>query len=157
MAKIIARHLAIDMYKCKAKQFENSGAPAEDVAELFKSNGLEVISTNFQIINPGHKMIMLTFAEGHCSIHLFNALNYAAVDFFLCEPAATPEKLFSSLRNLFDPDKVKTTSLNRGDFGTVPDMKPTIKTRIAPLHRIHNTGARVIRLLAHRPSLHEKF
>ena len=29
-------------------------------------------------------------------------------------------------------------------------MKPKIKSRVAPLRRIHNTGAKVIRLLARR-------
>ena len=154
MAKVIARQLTIDMYNCKSDALTTAAESQADIIKCFTDNGIDVFSTEFFEINQSHKMFLLLFEEGHCTIHLFNVLSYVAIDFFLCEPSATPEKLFSSLRNYFVPEKTKTTYLKRGDFGTVADMKPQTRTRT---HHIRNTGAKVIRLLAHRPSLHEKF
>lgn len=152
MAKVIARHLTMDMYKCNPDALVNSELPKEDIIDLFNKNGFDVISSELFDLNAGHKAFFMLFSEGHCSIHTFPILGYVAIDFFLCEPAASPEKFFTDLRNIFSPQKTKTTYLKRGDFGTVADMKPVIKTKS---HRIRNTGVKVIRLLSHRPSLYE--
>ena len=101
-------------------------------------------------MDDGHFAILVLLKEGHMTIHAYSELKYVAADVFLCDQNAEPELFFKALRSFFKPDKTKTTYLKRGDFGTVKDMKPKIKTKVAPLRRIHNTGARVIRLLAHR-------
>ena len=54
------------------------------------------------------------------------------------------------LAAFFKPEKTRITVLKRGDFKQGSDMKPQIKTRVAPLRKIHNTGAKVIRTLARR-------
>jgi S-adenosylmethionine decarboxylase len=54
------------------------------------------------------------------------------------------------MRSFFKPDKTKTTLLKRGDFTSLKEIKPKVKTHVAPLRKIHNTGAKVIRILAHR-------
>lgn len=54
------------------------------------------------------------------------------------------------MRNFFKPDKIKSTLLKRGNFGTPKDIRPKVKTKVAPLRKIHNTGAKVLRVLARR-------
>lgn len=54
------------------------------------------------------------------------------------------------------PEKIRMTYLKRGDFGTVKDVKPRIKIRIAPLRplrSIKNKGAKVIKTVARRIKL----
>lgn len=154
MAKVLARQLTIDMYKCDPETMLQEEEQKTAIINLFAANKIDVESVDVHELNRGHKTMIFFFSEGHCIIHFFNVLSYVAVDFFLCEPAASPEKLFSSLRDLFTPQKTKTTYLKRGDFGTIADMKPKIKNNS---HRIRNTGAKVMKLLSHRPSLHDKF
>ena len=55
-----------------------------------------------------------------------------------------------AMRSFFKPDKTKTTLLKRGDFTSAKEIKPKVKTHVAPLRKIHNTGAKVIRILARR-------
>ena len=148
MAKVIARHLSVDMYNCKPERINELDNPKDAIVALFERNGFTVFDSAVHVLNSGHKTMTLIFSEGHCAINSFHALGYVAIDFFLCEPGASPEKLFNSIRDIFQPDKTKTTFLKRGDFGTVADMKPKVSTKYAPLRRIHNTGARVIRMLA---------
>ena len=93
----------------------------------------------------------MLLAEGHFAIHLYKSFAYVAADLFLCQFSAAPEDLLQKIKNIFKPEKFRTTYLKRGDFSVSgADMKPQTKTKVAPLRRIHNTGAKVIRLLAHR-------
>ena len=147
---IIARHLTIDMYNCKPNHLPDSEDFQSELPSLIQSAGFHILTTETHAINEEHLAMGMLLHEGHFTVHIYTGLKYVAADLFLCEKDAAPELLFKSLRDLFKPEKTKTTYLKRGDFGTVKDMKPRIKTKVAPLRRIYNTGARVIRLLAHQ-------
>lgn len=148
--KTTARQIAIDMYKCKASRFENLEALQAQLQELMNEAGLTVLSSATQLFPEDHMTVCVIFPEGSLTIHVFANLDYVSVDLYLCQENATPEKYFAQLKKLFKPEKTKTTLLKRGDFGTVKDMKPKTKTRIAPLRRISNTGTKVIRLLSRK-------
>ena len=150
MEKIMARHLTADFYGCKASRLADEDSLRVKVSALFEESGFHVMASTVQDISEDHAALLLLFSEGHFAIHLYRALSYVAADFFLCEPAAAPEDLLQKIKHLFKPEKFRTTYLKRGDFSISADMKPQTKTRVAPLRRIHNTGAKVIRLLAHR-------
>ena len=118
---------------------------------LFEEHGFHVMASTLQDIDESHSALILLLAEGHFAIHLYHELAYVAADLFLCQFSAAPEDLLQKIKNVFKPEKFRTTYLKRGDFSVSgADMKPQTKTRVAPLRRIHNTGAKVIRLLAHR-------
>ncbi len=148
--KIIARHLTVDMYNCKTNKLADIELIKTTLQEIMQTSSFHILNLDAQIIDEDHFAMMLILKEGHLTLHTYTALKYVAADIFLCVQNAEPETLFKDLRNFLKPDKTKTTYLKRGDFGTVKDMKPKIKTKVAPLRRIHNTGAKVIRLLAHR-------
>jgi len=148
--EIIARQLTVDMYNCKTNRFTDMELLKSTLLEMLETSDFNVLKIDTEMMDADHYAMLLLLKEGHLTIHTYASLRYAAADIFLCEKEAEPEKLFKALRGFFKPDKTKTTYLKRGDFGTVKDMKPKIKTRVAPLRRIHNTGAKVIRLLAHR-------
>jgi len=148
--KIIARHVTIDMYNCKTNKFANIELLQTSLHNAIELSGLTIINSNTKILDNNHLAALILLKEGHITIHTYPDLKYVAVDIFICDKDAEPEKAVKALRNFFKPEKTKTTYLKRGDFGTIKDMKPKIKTRVAPLRRIHNTGAKVIRLLARR-------
>ena len=151
MDKIIARHLTADLYGCKASRLADEESLSVKVASLFEEHGYQVLSMTTQDINEDHSALLILLSEGHFAIHLYKSIAYVAADLFLCEHAAAPEDLLAKIKNVFKPEKFRTTYLKRGDFSVSgADMKPQTKTRVAPLRRIHNTGAKVIRLLAHR-------
>lgn len=148
--KILARHLTADLYNCKENKLLNMEMTVAALRRLAEETGFHVLQIDTQIIEKGHFVILLALREGHLALHTYTELRYAAGDIFLCDADAEPETLFKGLRKFFKPEKIRTTFLKRGDFGTVKDIKPKIKSRVAPLRRIHNTGAKVIRLLARR-------
>ncbi len=155
--EIIARHLTIDMYRCKTSKLTDSKLMKESFMEMLVSNGFHVLHFHSCQVTDDHFSMIAMLKEGHLTIHAYAALNYVAADVFLCESDADPEKFFKAVRSFFKPEKNRTTYLKRGDFRNVPDMKPKTKTRHAPLRRIHNTGSKVIRLIAHRNNRHTNY
>ena len=151
MEKITARHLTADLYGCKTSPLIDEDSLRKKVSALFEESGFHVMASTIQDLSEDHAALLLLLGEGHFAIHLYRDLSYVAADFFLCEPSAAPEDLLQKIRNIFKPEKFRTTYLKRGDFSVNgADIKPQTTTRVAPLRRIHNTGAKVIRLLAHR-------
>lgn len=146
--KTTARQITIDMYKCKSARFDDMEQLRNKLQELLDASGLSVLGSTVQQLPDEHLAVCVLFPEGSLTVHAFALLDYVAVDLFLCQENAAPEKYFNALHKLFKPEKTKTTQLKRGDFGAVKDLKPKTKTRIAPLRRISNTGNKVIRLLS---------
>lgn len=141
--KTTARQIAIDMYKCKDNLFNNLDELHDQLNALMKEVGLEAVEFTSHQFEDNHLAICVMFPEGSLNIHAFGQLGYVSADLFLCQENASPERYFNSLKKLFKPEKTKSTQLKRGDFGTVKDMKPKTKTRIAPLRK-------VIRILSHK-------
>jgi len=150
LEQLTARHLTVDMYNCSLDKAFTSGDLPEDLPAIIEAAGCKVLSTHAEQDSDNHTIILMILAEGHFAIHIYHDIKYVAADLFLCQENASPEEVFKKLKKLFHPEKNKTTYLKRGDFGSSTDMKPKIKTGIAPFRRIHNTGVKVIRMLAHR-------
>jgi len=146
--KILARQLTIDLYNCNSKRLND--------AEEIKSIIIKAIGENHILqssnIADEHISIIGAFEQGHIAVHVYAELRYVAVDVFTCSEDTEPELLSKELRKFFQPDKIKSTFLKRGDFGLEREIKPKIKTRLAPLRKIHNTGAKVIKTLVRRGS-----
>ena len=146
-AKITSRHLTFDLYTCKPAEIDTVSHLREELPAMLTAAGFHVLLTDSRSIDDTHLAAVVLMSEGHFTIHLYPELKYAACDFYLCAPGAKPEQIFKELKKLLHPEKTKTTYLKRGDFGTVTDMKPKVKTRFAPLRKIKNTGAKMISCL----------
>ena len=148
--KILARHLTADLFNCKTSRLQNLATIKESLQELHGKMNSTLIMSSVEEVSDGHYAAMMLFREGHITMHIYTALKYVAMDIFLCHENAQPDNIASTLREFFKPDKIKTTLLKRGDFGSAKDIRPKVKTKVAPLRKIHNTGAKVIRALARR-------
>ncbi len=145
--KITARHLTFDLYACKPAADDVTTHLREELPALLSAAGFQVILTDSRCIDETHLVAAVLLKEGHFTIHLYPELSYAACDFYLCSPGAKPEQIFKEMKKLLHPEKTKTTYLKRGDFGTVTDMKPKVKTRFSALRKLKNTGAKMISCL----------
>ena len=148
--KILARHLTADLFNCKNNKLTDIDLIKSTLQELLAELQLTMINFAAEKINDDQFVLVAILNQGHITMHVYPELKYVAMDIFLCQENAEPEKLAQSIRTFFKPDKTKTTVLKRGNFGSAKDLKPKVKTKVAPLRRIHNTGAKVIRILAHR-------
>ena len=63
--KILARHLTIDMYKCKESCFTDMEQLVDKLKTLLAESKLEVVSGMHQLLPDGHAAIMILFNEGH--------------------------------------------------------------------------------------------
>lgn len=148
--KILARHLTADLFNCKNNKLTDIDLIKSTLQELLAELQLTMINFAAKKINDDQFVLVAILNQGHITMHVYPELKYVAMDIFLCQENAEPDKLAQSIRTFFKPDKTKTTVLKRGNFGSAKDLKPKVKTKVAPLRRIHNTGAKVIRILAHR-------
>lgn len=148
--KILARHLTADLFNCKNSRLKDLAMIKESLQEIPGKVESTLIMSSVEEIDEDHYAAMMLFHEGHITMHIYTALKYVAIDIFLCQENAQPDNIASTIREFFKPDKIKTTLLKRGDFGSAKDIRPKVKTKVAPLRKIHNTGAKVIRALARR-------
>ena len=144
--KILARQLTLDLYNCDTKKLGD----VDEIKETLKSviEGEPRLTSEF--IDEEHYSIIGAFAEGHIALHVYKELRYVAVDIFTCIDSDEPEELAKVIRQFFRPDKIKSTFLKRGDFGLEREIKPKIKVRVAPLRRVKNAGAKVVKKLVRR-------
>lgn len=148
--KILARHLTADLFNCQSNQLTDNELILDMLKKVLQDLEIKLISHTVENLDNDHSVFMLILSEGHITLQIYPQLKYAAMDIFICRKDAEPDKLGQAVRNFFKPDKIKTTVLKRGDFGTAKELKPKVKTKVAPLRKIHNTGAKVIRILARR-------
>lgn len=144
--KILARQLTMDLYNCETSQLVNV-AEIKDTLKSVVGNEPRLSS---EIIDESHCSIIGAFSQGHIALHVYKELRYVAVDIFTCTNSDEPEELAKVLRKFFRPDKIKSTFLKRGDFGQDREIKPKIKVRVAPLRKVKNAGAKVVKKLVRR-------
>ena len=144
--KILARQLTLDLYNCDTNRLGNVDAIKDTLKNVVGSEP-RLCS---EAIDEAHYSIIGAFNEGHIALHVYKELRYVAVDIFTCVDSEEPEELAKVIRQFFRPDKIKSTFLKRGDFGLEREVKPKVKVRVAPLRRVKNVGARVVRKLVRR-------
>ena len=144
--KILARQLTLDLYNCDTSRLGN----VDEIKDILNSViGSEPRLTS-EVIDENHCSIIGAFAEGHIALHVYKELRYVAADIFTCKDSEDLEELAKVIRKFFRPEKIKSTFLKRGDFGLEREIKPKIKVRVAPLRKVKNAGAKVVKKLVRR-------
>ncbi|BEU87950.1 hypothetical protein TAMA11512_14140 [Selenomonas sp. TAMA-11512] len=148
--KIIARHLTADLFSCQDSKLYDMESLCRHLQKMVEAIDFHLLKSETVNIEDGHFLIFLALREGHCAVHVYLDKRYVACDVFLGVAEKEPTPLLKALKDYLKPEKFRTTFLKRGDIAAPKDLKPKVKTQIAPLRRTINTGAKVIRLLAQR-------
>lgn len=148
MLGIIGRHLTVDMYGCILESFDNVDFVKETLLTAVNAGNMTVIDFTCHKFEPQGLTVLALLGEGHVSIHTYPKMNYTAIDVFTYGDQSHPEQVITILKNTFRPEKIKTTTIKRGDFGSISDMKPKIKISITPMRRVRDTSAKVFRFLS---------
>lgn len=148
MLGIIGRHLTIDMYGCTLESLDNVDFVKETLLTAVAEANMTLLNFSYHKFEPEGLTILALLVEGHMSIHTYPKMNYTAVDIFIYGDQSRPEQAVRVLKHCFKPEKIKTTNIKRGDFGSISDMKPKIKISITPMRRVRDTGAKVFRFLS---------
>ena len=144
--KILARQMTLDLYNCDTSRLNN----VDEIKTTLRDVVGDEPSLTSEFIDEGHFSIVSAFSEGHIALHVYKELRYVAADIFTCTTSEDSEELAKTIRNFFRPDKIKSTFLKRGDFGLEREIKPKIKVRVAPLRKVKNVGAKVVKKLVRR-------
>lgn len=91
--------------------------------------------------------------EGHVVLHVNSETGYTALDVYSFKENSNPEKLVRDLSAYLDPDKIKITYVERGDFGHKADMKPRRNNRSRSVTRVRNMTKKFGRMVLKPKSL----
>ena len=86
---------------------------------------------------------MAVSGNAHISIHAYPLLSYVAVDIYSFNIDLKTSQIMNALKVNLRSDRIKATSIRRGDFGSIRDMRPKRKSKITTARRMKNTGARI--------------
>ena len=127
------------MYNCGMEEITTP-----TVAEELLRKGCEEFAMHCQQIvsyqEEGAKeySLFVFFLQGHVTLHIYPEMGFMTADIFSCCSDADPAALARYLREAYDADKSKITLLDRGDFGSKNDMKPTHRSKIKLIRRTKN-------------------
>lgn len=151
MADALGEQLLIDLYACKEDNLSSVHDMQQAVAEVLAKVNLAVDEISCQATDD--EVIITAIAPHfHLMLHAYLEMGYVAADLFSFESDIALPPITKELRSAFGAEKMKSTSIKRGDFGSARDMKPRRKTKITALGRvtrsriqIKNTGAKLLK------------
>jgi S-adenosylmethionine decarboxylase len=146
--KLLGKHLTVDMYGCTFETLNNLEFVKNAMITAVNEANMTLLNFTSYPLEPQGFTALALLADSHMTIHTYPELGYAAVDIFTRNAHSRPEHAVSVLKRFLKPEKIKTTTIRRGDFGSESDMKPKVKISIAPLRRVRNTGAKMLKFLS---------
>ncbi len=137
MDNFIGKHLLVDCYGCIQEEISSSTSLTAVMNEAAANLSMTVNDTFF---HEGRDEITVACYgdKSHVCIHAYPKLGYAAVDVYSFDTDILPASTMSVLRNTLQPEKIRATSVKRGNID--PDMKPHIRSRSTAMHKFKNTG-----------------
>lgn len=139
MENYIGRHLLVDCYRCKEGVIDSADLLIPLMCTAAEKLGIELYDTFY---HEGDREITVAgFAENaHLSIHSYPIENYAAVDMYLFDTDVQPTVAMGVLRDYLQPDKIRATSVKRGNIDMDLDLKPKIQSRSTAIRKMKRTG-----------------
>ena len=142
MDNYIGKHLLVDCYGCIQEEINYSKALTSAMNQAADNIGRKVNDTFFH--ETEDEITVAAYGEkSHICVHAYPQLGYAAVDIYSFDLDILPAKTMAVLRNSLQPEKIRATSVKRGNIN--PDMKPNIRSRSTTMHKFKNTSQKVSR------------
>lgn len=152
--KFTGKLIAVDMYNCSAPLIQNMDDAKEQLQHACNVYALQPCDIIVRKEEEQSEYSLFAICkQGHVTLHVYPELGFATADVFSCLASAEPENVAKYLRTYFDADKSKITLLDRGDFGTLSDMKPHRRSKVRFIRRTQNLGGRLKRIMMKPRSL----
>lgn len=142
MSKSIGTHVLIDLYTCLEDVVNSPLIIQESVTNALEAAQQPIDEINCQVLDDE---IVLFAVSSHChiAVHAYPEMGYVAVDIYTFDLPLQTTILMRALKRSFGAERVKATSINRGDFGSIRDMKPRKKSAQSALARVTRTRIRL--------------
>lgn len=139
MENYIGRHLLIDCYRCKEGVIDSADLLIPLMGTAAEKLGIELYDTFYH--EDEREITVAGFGgNSHISIHSYPIENYAAIDIYLFDTKLQPTVAMSIFREYLQPDKIRATSVKRGNIDTALDLKPKIQSRSTAIRKMKRTG-----------------
>ena len=129
MSDYVGKHLLVDCYGCKKEILLSSAEILNTMSDSAVYLGLNVEDT----YGP----------RSHICIHAYPDMGYVAIDIYSFDPELIPAKTMKAIRALLKPERIRATSVKRGDMSAITDMKPITESKTTALRKFRNTGNRI--------------
>ena len=142
MENYIGRHLLIDCYRCEEGVIDTADMLIPLVSAVSERLGIDLYDTFYH--EDEKEVTVSGFGEGaHVCIHSYPESNYAAIDIYLFNMDEQPTLAMSTIRDYLSPDKIRATSVKRGNIDTGLDLKPKIQSKSTTMRKMKRTGHQI--------------
>ena len=142
MSDYVGKHLLVDCYGCKKEILLSSAEILNTMSDSAVYLGLNVEDIYF---HDGEEEITVSAygPRSHICIHAYPDMGYVAIDIYSFDPELIPAKTMKAIRALLKPERIRATSVKRGDMSAITDMKPITESKTTALRKFRNTGNRI--------------
>lgn len=139
---ILGEHVLIDLYSCIDEKIESPAVLQDAIVNALAITNQCVEEIDCQILEDE---IFLVAVSHHCHVilHAYPQLGYVAADVYTFEKSVEPKIIMKELQRSVGSEKVKATSIRRGDFGNERDMKPRKQSSLTAMGRVTRTRTRL--------------
>lgn len=140
--------LAIDMYNCDANILDDYNKVIEIIKKAAADNAMQIIKVEHSDADEGNAYSLFGICiQGHILIHAYPEYGFCGMDTYSNFPVAHPSACARAIRKELNPDKVKITVLDLGDFGSENDMKPHRRSSSKLIRRTKNFGGKLKKMM----------
>ena len=135
MAKVIGKHLTVDMYGCSFEQSRTTWNSSEhQCMTAVKDANMTLLDFCYYQFEPqGLDRSGAAGGKPYEHPHLSGARAMRHVDVFTCGDHSRPDKAVAiSQEPCSNRKRPRVTNIRRGDFGSENDMKPKVKDHHDP-------------------------
>ncbi len=138
MESYIGKHLLVDCYRCKEGVIDAADLLIPLMGKVADKLDTDLYGTFYH--ESDHEIIVAGFGNNmHIDIHAYPIENYTAVDIYLYDTETNPTSAMRILRDYLQPDKIRATSVKRGNIDRKLDLKPKIKSNSTTIRKMRHT------------------
>lgn len=148
---LAGKQFVLDLYNCDYEILKEPTEIEAVIKKIMDERNLTLLSSFKQNYEEKHDFaIIIFFNYGHIIVHVFPDQGFVSVDVFSSLSELDLEKIAIRIKRELKTQKSKETYLRRGDFGSLNDMKPTIRKKTKAWRKVRNTSAKMFRLIINR-------
>lgn len=152
--KYTGKLIVVDMYSCSAEITSQAEQALEALKKICIDSGMEIFKADIcaEADRPEYSIFAIC-KRGHVMLHVYPEIGFVTADIFCCGESADPAAASRALRAYFATEKSRLTLLDRGDFGSEADMKPTRNSNTKLIRRTKNLGRKLKKILLNPRSM----
>lgn len=139
---VLGEHILIDFYACVEAQMSSVTVLQEHIINALHEANQSIDEIDCDVLEDE---IFLIAAAHHCHVvvHAYPHLGYVAADIYTFDKSLDTKIITRVLKSGLGSEKMKVTSIRRGDFGSLDDMKPRKNSSITAMGRVKRTRTRL--------------